>query len=341
MQCRFFSDLSGLTVENLKSAIIVEDFKLSQHPGYVLDNKVFDDFVVKQIGEMKAQNFCNKPYLWGMMEQETPDIRGLNRVINSNLTSYFSFLWFVKDNSVNLLDTYTYVPEISNNNFFARSNAMHFSNCLGDFAEVSYTLEDFAFVGDIFSKIQLLVGMVDSKIPVAPFKEGINIETPRFNQHRYNDTNRITRAISFLQLARTQSFLPIKISFYTAILECLFTTDSQEVSHKVGERTSYYLGDNDKYDTYKNVKLAYGLRSKFFHGQRLENKISDLDKQKELSKTIDDIIRRVLTKIIMVDSKKFLEEDYLEAFLNSLLFASNKPIEEFDAKKEEKGKNKK
>jgi len=275
------------------------------------------------------------------MEQKTPDIRGLNRVINANLTSYLSFLWFVKDNSVNLLDTYTYVPEIQQNNFFARSNGVHFSNCLGEFADVSFTLENLAFVEEIFNKIKTLVGMLDTQIPVAPLKKGTNIETPRFNQHKYNETNRISRAITFLQLARSQSFLPLKISFYTAILECLFTTDSQEVSHKVGERTSYYLGDNDKYDTYKHIKLAYGLRSKFFHGQRLENKISDLVKQKELSKTIDDIIRRALTQIIMVDSKKFLNEDYLEAFINSMLFSSNKPLEEFEAKKEEKGKSKK
>ena len=125
----------------------------------------------------------------------------------------------------------------------------------------------------------------------------------------------------FLTLARSNSFLPLKISFYIAILETLFTTDNNEVTHKVSERISFYLSDKlNKLNTFKIVKECYGIRSKFVHGQKLDRKY-DNDALKEKSSELDDIIRILLNKVILEESDMFLSNDHIlnESF-NKLIF---------------------
>jgi hypothetical protein len=48
----------------------------------------------------------------------------------------------------------------------------------------------------------------------------------------------------------------------------------EEPTHKVSERTAFYLGgDNEtKIKNYELMKEAYDIRSKFVHGQELDKK---------------------------------------------------------------------
>ena len=73
---------------------------------------------------------------------------------------------------------------------------------------------------------------------------------------------------------------------YIAALETLFSKDGSELSHKVAERVAFYLGGikNEKMYTYRKVKGAYDVRSKYIHGSKLDKKHSTTEKLIDLSK---------------------------------------------------------
>lgn len=81
----------------------------------------------------------------------------------------------------------------------------------------------------------------------------------------------------------------------------MFTTDSLEVSHKVGERAVCFIAKtpNERIEIYKKIKKAYTLRSNFFHGNKLKN-VSD-----EEYYEIENLIRKVMNKAIFETSEHF------------------------------------
>lgn len=100
----------------------------------------------------------------------------------------------------------------------------------------------------------------------------------------------------------------MKIANYTASFECLFTTDNEDVARKVTERVTSYLGDEtERALNLKSVKSAYNVRSSYVHGQPLKNKEKEKDFLTGLSKRIDDLARRVISKVIKQDSEIFLK----------------------------------
>lgn len=70
-------------------------------------------------------------------------------------------------------------------------------------------------------------------------------------------------------IARSESVLPLKIMNYCSVLECLFTSDNTEVTHKVAERFARFIGKDfeDRKRLFKLVKDTYKIRSKAVHGQ--------------------------------------------------------------------------
>jgi len=119
----------------------------------------------------------------------------------------------------------------------------------------------------------------------------------------------------------------MKIAMYIPIFESLFSSENTEISHKVAERCSYYLGGSreDKIKNYDTVKKAYDIRSKLLHGDKLtehnkpERNHNRFETQIEISIEIDNLTRILLTKVIMEDSEKFLAKD-MSAFYKELLF---------------------
>ncbi|TCD08601.1 hypothetical protein EZ449_12235 [Pedobacter frigidisoli] len=107
------------------------------------------------------------------------------------------------------------------------------------------------------------------------------------------------------------------------ILECLFSSDSNEVVQKVSERTAYYIGTTKAYriDIFKTIKGSYDARSKFVDGQSVRTNYTKLSEQ-AMSK--DNIVRKVLTKLIEQDDKIFLgKENELNKYLIELIFNQN------------------
>ena len=140
----------------------------------------------------------------------------------------------------------------------------------------------------------------------------------------HRKTNRIERALYFLDLARQSSLNHEKISFYVCILECLFSAHSQnEIAHQISERTAMYFGGNEYFqlERYRLVKEAYSIRSGFFHGSLLKTNTKTLD----LAFYLDNNIRTILERAILDDSMVFLQspEDLDKSFLE-LIFRKKK-----------------
>lgn len=135
---------------------------------------------------------------------------------------------------------------------------------------------------------------------------------------------RLKRAFYFLDSARSNRDLGMKIAMYCSLFETLFSTDATEITHKIAHRMAIFLeSDTEKRrDLYTRVKKAYGIRSKVVHGDELGK---DVQKAKQISIDADHITRRVLDKISSSEammekfhaSKSVLEEYFLTESFSS------------------------
>jgi len=85
---------------------------------------------------------------------------------------------------------------------------------------------------------------------------------------------------------------------YCSCFEVLFSTDASEIVHKISERVACFLGKDlaERKELFRVVKKAYDIRSKVIHGDIIGQKIvHDLA---TLSERIDDLLRKIITKII-------------------------------------------
>ncbi|QHV97862.1 HEPN domain-containing protein [Spirosoma endbachense] len=198
-----------------------------------------------------------------------------------------------------------------------------YSNALGRFEDTSYTLNDINYAMQLGQKIKAL-----SPEPVTEnYKLELDLNEISFSKAHYinyNQLSRIRRALQFLNQARSSPQLLVKISFYVLVLECLFSAnDATEINHKISERVAIYVGVNgeEKYKLFKFVKKVYGIRSKYVHGQMMDKKLSENAILSEISKELDELVRIVLLKVILVDSANFLlKDEALTEWFNSSLF---------------------
>lgn len=316
-------------------------------------NYQFDDFIISKDKELLFRQFGEQefisrvglnaipilelyPYFLSILDREyilsTVDVKSEERLSEKKLEllQFFIFcLWFVKDNSANTDQLYTYVRE--NQIVFSRTRTITFCNAKGEYSNTVFNMDDLNEAKDICFKIHNL-----RSIEVKRSEEANNIGKTNYNKIQagdynfiqYNSQNRIDRALLFLYLARGNSYLPLKIFFYIGIFESLFTTDNSEVSHKVTERITIYLSGNSdcKLNNFKAIKSAYDVRSKFVHGQLFDRKkIKTKDDLILLTEHIDNLTREVLKKIIKTDSSIFLQDDEnLTKWFNMLVLCNNR-----------------
>jgi hypothetical protein len=103
--------------------------------------------------------------------------------------------------------------------------------------------------------------------------------------------DRRTRSFALISTARQFSEPVIKIVLYCSALECLFSTQSSELTHQIAERSAWFCSaDSEKrVALYSLVKDAYRIRSKIVHGSTLSAK--DETQLIEVIEKIDDLLR--------------------------------------------------
>lgn len=295
------------------------------------EEKFYSDAIKAYIGRnisMKESDFGYK-----IIEvKEKVETSKFMKMINEQLnyaTIYFeeflNYLWFAKDHSAS---TTLSIGFLSKNDkpIIGLHNARATSMADGSRTDVAFSREDFIIATKIIQRVSEIypIKSIENVVTQVELDEE-NITKSRtvktFDDHtHYFEFNRIQRAMSLLSILRSVSFLPYKLSMYIPILESLFSPSDGELSFRVSQRVAFYIGD-DKEEVkmiFDQVKRAYDIRSKFLHGQFFPKKTTKLNFKDE-SKSMDNILRRVLKKVILSDSDIFLSTD-IEKELNDLVY---------------------
>lgn len=237
---------------------------------------------------------------------------------SNTMKTFLLFLWFIKDNSISLEETYGNFEKL-NQLLQYNSHSLN-STAEGVFKDVIYEEEELKRAVDLVLQYTKLCPARPEEITGFDQSDtGIVSQlSPGFP--RDVNENKLERAMAFLNTARSTSHVPQKITHYMSVLETLFSTDSAEATQKVSERTAFYLGSDrvSRLVIFNDVKKAYGTRSQFVHGQKIKLKYPELAQQ---ASKVDKIIRQVLTRIITTDHSNFLnDKNACEKFLTELIF---------------------
>ncbi|MDA2309888.1 hypothetical protein [Bacillus cereus group sp. MYBK35-2] len=232
-----------------------------------------------------------------MANTSIDDIAKRSRLVNNfhaNCQIFSNALWFVKDNSVTpyfatLSSDCEIEPEsLRRNVYYSDSETKYDTNISFTIAEINEAMKWYQELYKLADKKKAEEINIDDNADLVNMSSFISFEIPSFQ-----------RALYFLDNARRTDFLPAKIANYISILECLFAVSGNN-THKVAERTAAFSGKNneERIAIFENVVKIYNTRSLYLHGSEIKN-----DTQNSLpnaSKIIDDIVRKVLIKIITV-----------------------------------------
>jgi hypothetical protein len=268
----------------------------------IFDNEVFKD----SIGRLEANAFENSTYVYEVGEYsdlkkvfdiEYPQHIYLNYLMRK-IQVFLTSLWLVKDNSVNLeLGFLQIYPDDRPIQGTIHSNSIASSpnNCYGEYAETTFTSDELELAIKYFnilleedSDLKENGDRLPSRNPLA------------------KGSARIGRALYFLFLARDESVLPLKIMSYCSVLECLFTSDSSEVTHKVSERFARFMGEtyDERQRYFKLAKDLYKIRSKAVHGQVV----------KDTPETMRGFLKDIDSAVRVIFSEYFTDVEGYEVF---------------------------
>jgi len=309
--------------------LTLSDLEVAQTPLFYLTNHppikshILDGDILQIVGIKAAHSFANNMLGFSIITIEKDDpnysavIHNIFKITTYSLQTFLSFLWFVKDNSISTIESYFVDTETSNWQWWNNHPVCSLSD--GTSGDTMFTSAEIHTATNLLSTYTKICPKdFASPTPDDVVTEAKNYVTARNENSKFD--NNIERAMAFLNTARWTRDIPQKITHYMSILECLFSVDANEIVHKVSERVAQYLGESsaEKLEIYKLVKAAYGIRSAFVHGGT--NKMSP-DQLCELSKKTDDIIRRVLTKVITKDHVQFLKSNNaMTEYFNNLIF---------------------
>lgn len=115
------------------------------------------------------------------------------------------------------------------------------------------------------------------------------------------------RALMLLQEARRTGVLSTRIDKYCSVLECLFAIN-KEHKKNISQITAAYIGKDvsERDIIVSDMRDAYGVRSDGSHGENLKFlRDNDREALSNLSKKLDDYVRRVFTKVISDDTLNY------------------------------------
>lgn len=219
-------------------------------------------------------------------------------------------LWSVKDNGIYVRDGFlvTYFDKIDSGRTWKVSVSTVLSEASGERGSTTFSSEEVRSVARTF--IPHEVKDVDEvthggKYPTnEPFMRNSNY-------------GRVGRAWYFLVAARAAAIPPMKILFYCTALECLFTTGSSELTHRIAERVAILLGSSaeQRIELFKFVKEAYGFRSTIVHGSSIK------EGNEAALVTVCTRLDEVLRQLIVMDHEVFhMKEGDMDRWFLELLF---------------------
>jgi hypothetical protein len=320
MNVKMLSTIRNLEIEK-STNFVFHEHTLTNNES-VFEREFNNNFYLEQLGEVDYNDIKNKPFFYllrndGILSNRLQKLK-LQYDTKTVLSEFIESLWLIKDNSVYIFKQIFFDETAKGMNYLM--NGVSYSNCSGNLDQTAFTEDELQEAVIITEKITG-ISSVRVNLEAKPPDYRKLLEQPLAHCINYNWTNRIERALLFLSMARSYAYLPIKLSLFIPIYESLFSNVDIEISHQVSERVAFYIGGDEetKYKNYRLLKDAYNIRSRFFHGEKL-NSHKDLTQQRELSLRIDNLTRSVLRKVILQDSEFFLDEKKLKDWLPTLIF---------------------
>ena len=273
----------------------LQDIKLDNHTAFTIskDNKVIgqsiDTNYLKNLGGLSAKHLLESTCSFSTLNRDYPvTYNKKNEYLHMlyALNQLFAMgLWIVKDNSVNIPFA-VYNNDKSDDSIIVRKNVM-VSNSKGRYTLKLFNLEELEYANQ-------WMNIFWDYMPTS--------ESNSTRQYLlYNDlksdlsqnVSSFERAMLYLQVARSESFLPSKIASYISVLETLFAVNGEN-TYKTAERAAIFIGKDleERYNIYNKVSTAYKVRSSYVHGSNIKE---SLNKTLEtISSDIDGIVRLII-----------------------------------------------
>ena len=258
--------------------------------------------LVLAMGKLNFEKIIREPMLYEYLDESfvkrifgVSSIIELARKYNGMSQTLLNAFWLVKDNSINFNTTFVYDTEKISSTccykyicFLCADGSRHKT----EFSENE--------MNEVDKNLKGLLEISDNS--ENGYAEPINI-----SEVKYNSIGRVDRMLYYIVMARSQSLLPLKITFYIDFLESLMPDDNGELQHKVSEFVAKYVGGtwDEKTKNYKMIKDAYSIRSKFCHGQKMAKSTDNRDYLAMLSNNLDSIARVIMKRIIFSDHTIF------------------------------------
>ena len=257
----------------------------------------FGECPKESMPEMQPQQFIQIIYLW--------------------LRPFLRSLWLIKDHSINVGNSFA-IGGLETPNMAISSNYM-----TDRFSRVGCDISPTIFSADEISEA------IRIHIRLETYLYAKNSGDIHFMMDK--TFSRIGRAIQFVQAARSSPNAAFRVAHYCSAFETLFSTDLNEISHRLSERVAYFSATNviNKRDIYRKLKRAYNIRSKVTHGDVLSPK--QIEELPLVSADCDAILRQCLKKIILDDRYTAVfdsKNEDLEEFFFQLLFPDTEKIAE-------------
>lgn len=136
-------------------------------------------------------------------------------------------------------------------------------------------------------------------------------------------TTRFARFLNFVNISRCASSPAMKIAQMCSALESLFSTTTTELTHRLSERVSFFVGGTpeEMESNYQFMKKVYSVRSQVTHGapvsKSLAGEISSLsERMLELQRLITFKILEDETAGVVVGGK----DENIESYFRKCLF---------------------
>jgi len=313
--------LIGLEEPLGRGDTLIEDLRVTND--FKFRKELLTPVFMKAVGGLETQAILTDDALiYGDLEPEsrcTPDacLHTLSQLLHW-VGLFLNALWLVKDNAatfeLGFLELKTSgLPPVWFSNFLAQTVQM----ADGTKPKVKFSRSELRKGRELFRNVLMPLSLIGDDEVEGPKTFAI------FGSINVSNATvpRLKRAFYFLSGARTNRDLGMKVAMYCSLLESLFSSDSNEITHKISHRISIFLSEDtkDRCNLYNRVKKAYGIRSKVLHGDSLADSASKA--LKDVSRDVDDIVRRILLKIIGDPSlvnlfnadKKILDEYFLRS----------------------------
>ena len=271
---------------------------------------------IVSIGTLEAKPLTDGSVVVYLNSDSTDPSQGPVEVINflREVQAFLMAAWLKEDNSANCELAFAFGQDIEH----IHSNALdlHYRLHSGEKRVMTVNGETITEICAIHSKY--FQGIRQQDFP---------------DQTTFQKTvDRLSRAIRFLQQARGSDDLGLKIANYCSFFEALLSTSSTELSHQLSERVAFFLSDQpqERLRLFREVKKAYGVRSKIVHGDILSS--STISSLSRVSEQCDKVARALLLKVVydddLVDLFNKGSSEELDAHMLNLIFGISRSATE-------------